>query len=55
MAREVMQEKQEVVEEKEKNCDDQATDDIFPGWKKLVGVGEATSRQLCRLELANKK
>ena len=59
MAREVMQEKQEVVEVKEDKCDDQATDDLnnqlFPGWKKLVGVGEATSRQLCRLELANKK
>ena len=55
MAREVMQEK-EVVENKD---NDQATDDInnhpFPGWKKLVKVGEATSRQLCRLELANKK
>ena len=56
MAREMMLEKEKEVE---KQDNDQATDNLnshlFPGWKRLVGLEETTSRQLCRLELANKK
>ena len=49
---------QEVMKEVE-NKDDQAAvdlnNDLLPGWGNLARVGEATSRQLSRLELANKK
>ena len=59
MAREVMKEKDKEVEVDNNKNNNHSTDDVnnhlFPGWKNLVGVGEATSRQLCRLELANKK
>ena len=63
MAWEVMQgkEKEEVEVDNNmeglnnKNNDDDLSNHLVPGWKNLVGVGEATSRQLCRLELANKK
>ena len=54
MVKEVMLEKEHEVEEVE-NKEDDLNNHIFPGWEKLVQVGEATSRQLCRLELANKK
>ena len=62
-----MQEKdKEVMEEKAKeeamkvvrqveNKDNDLKKDVLPGWGTLTKVGEATSRQLSRLELANKK
>ena len=53
MTRVVVQEKEQEVEVE--NKDDDLNNQLFPGWKKLVKVGEATSRQLCRLESANKK
>ena len=54
MVKDVMLEKEHEVEEVE-NKEDDLNNHLLPGWEKLVKVGEATSRQLCRLELANKK